>query len=249
VVLLALAPILLSSCGGGGGDVTLTVYAASSLAHAFPIYAENVLQQPADFTFGGSDQLATQIQNGASPDLFASADTRYPQRLHETGLVGKPVDFAANSLVVAAPEAGSHVDSLSDLAKPGLKIAIGKPGTPIGDYTREVLDRLPDSQAKSILDAVAYQEPDAAAIVDRVTGGEADAGFVYSSDVKATAMGLEAVELPDTLQPDVTYAIAVVSGAAHPDEAQAFVDGLRSRNGQQILHENGFLRVPDGNRP
>jgi len=153
------------------------------------------------------------------------------------------VDFTANRLVLAVPK-GSAVNSLDDVAKPGVKLAIGSATVPIGSYTRQVLSGLPSLERNQILANVKTAEPDVAGIVGKLTQGAVDAGFVYATDVEATGGKLAAVQLSGKLQPTVIYAAAVVKGSKHHDQAQAFLDGLRGGAGQSPLRNAGFQRVP-----
>src|SRR3712207_2596263 len=135
--------LLLSACAlavaGCGGEDDLRVSAASSLKKALTDYGGSFDDARARFSFAGSDELAAQIRRGARPDVFAAANTKLPQELHEEGLVERPVTFAGNRLVLAVPARESAVDSLDDLRAPGTAIAIGSESVPIGSYTREVL--------------------------------------------------------------------------------------------------------------
>ena len=241
-VLVALAG--LAACGNddeeGGGE--LIVSAASSLEPAFTAYAEEA-GIDAKQSFAGSDELAAQIRQGVKPDVYAAANTSLPDELHAEGLVGEPVVFATNRLVLAVP-AGSGIDALDDLTQEGLSIAIGEEGVPVGDYTREVLSRLESDQSDGILANVRSEEPDVAGIVGKLTQGAVDAGFVYVTDVTATGGELEAIELPARLQPEVAYGAAVVEGAENPDEATAFIDGLLSGAGADALRQAGFGPPP-----
>jgi molybdate transport system substrate-binding protein len=244
IALLAL-PATLASCGGeGGGDGSsaLIVSAASSLEPAFTAYAERA-GIDARQSFAGSDELAAQIRQGVTPDVYAAANTTLPEELHADGLVEKPVVFASNSLVLAVP-AGSEIDSLEALTQPGITIAIGDPSVPIGTYTREVLDRLPSEESDAILANVRSQEPEVSGIVGKLTQGAVDAGFVYATDVTATEGELKAIELPARLQPDVAYGAAVLVGAENPTDAQEFLDGLLDGAGADALEDAGFKRPP-----
>jgi molybdate transport system substrate-binding protein len=89
-------------------------------------------------SFAGSDELAAQIRQGLEPDVYAAANTSLPQDLHADGLLGKPVEYATNELVLAVPR-DSDIRTLDDLTQHGVKIAIGSESVPIGSYTREVL--------------------------------------------------------------------------------------------------------------
>jgi molybdate transport system substrate-binding protein len=138
VLLAATAAVAMAACGSsdeggsttgdGGGD--LVVSAASSLTDALPVYARS-LAGATRFQFAGSDELAAQIRQGVKPDVFAAASPRFPDQLHAEGLVGRPVAFATNRLVLAVPQ-DSGIRSLIDLTKPGTTIAIGSAEVPIG---------------------------------------------------------------------------------------------------------------------
>ena len=228
-----------STAPAGGGQ--LVVSAASSLEPAFTAYAEQA-GYDAKQSFAGSDDLAAQIRQGVTPDVYAAANTSLPDDLYKDGLVEKPVVFATNTLVLAVP-AGSDIDSLDDLTG-DVTLAIGDEGVPVGDYTREVLDRLPAEESGAVLDNVRSLEPDVAGIVGKLTQGAVDAGFVYSTDVVATDGALEAIDVPADLQPDVAYGAAVVDGADNADGAQAFIDGLLDGDGAAALADAGFGPPP-----
>jgi len=231
----------LAGCGGSDRR-QLRVSAASSLQDAFTEYARSSFPgEEIHQSFAGSDQLAAQIEQGAKPDVFASANTRYPQMLHREGLVEAPDVFARNRLVLAVP-AGSDIHSLSDVARPAVSLVIGDPAVPVGSYTGEVLGRLPEGERTTILANVRSREPEVSSIVGKLAEGAADAGFVYITDVRASAGALRAIALPGRLQPDVAYGIAAVTNAPDPDLARRFVQGLMPGGpGARLLQQAGFL--------
>jgi molybdate transport system substrate-binding protein len=241
VVGLALA--VLAGCGGDDETPQLTVSAAASLKQAFTQYGHDLPEARARFSFAGSDELAAQIEQGVKPDVYAAANTKLPQQLYEKGLVEQPTVFAGNRLVLAVP-AGSGIGALEDLATNGVALAVGAEDVPVGAYTRTVLDKLPAAQRRAILANVRTEEPDVAGITGKLTQGAVDAGFLYVSDVRATDGALEAIELPDALQPDVAYGVAVVKGARHPREARAFIAGLLDGEGARALERAGFEPPP-----
>jgi molybdate transport system substrate-binding protein len=222
----------------------LTVSAASSLTKAFTEYGTQFSAANAKFSFAGSDQLAAQIQQGVKPDVFASANTKLPDTLYAKGLVSKPTLFTSNRLVIAVPAGSSTVRSVADLAKPGVTIAIGSASVPIGSYTLKVLSHLPAAERKAILANVRSEEPDVKGVIAKVTEKAVDAGFVYVTDVTVTSGKAIAIQLPNGLKPLAAYAVAVVTGAPHPSQAQAFIAGLVSGAGQQDLLNAGFLPPP-----
>jgi molybdate transport system substrate-binding protein len=145
--------------------------------------------------------------------------------------------------VLAVPQ-DSRIDSLDDLTKPGTTIVMGDPTVPVGSYTREVLGELPADQRQAIYDKVRSEEPDVSGISGKLTQGAADAGFVYVTDVTASAGELKAIQLPAELQPNVAYGAAVVTGATNPDGARKFIDGLLNGGGATALEKAGFKPPP-----
>jgi molybdate transport system substrate-binding protein len=241
LAVLAAVALLGAGCGGDDGKPTIKVSAASSLKTAFESYGKEFASAKASFSFAGSDELAAQIRQGVKPDVYAAANTKLPDQLYASGLAEKPVEFAANRLVIAIPAQSGRVTSIGDLAKPGVTIAAGSPTVPVGSYTRQVITRLPHAEAAAIEHNIRSNEPDVAGVVAKVAEGAVDAGFVYTTDVKAAAGKLGAVEIPARLEPRVVYGAAVVKGAGHPDQAQRFIDGLLAGNGLRALVNAGFL--------
>jgi molybdate transport system substrate-binding protein len=216
----------------------LVVFAAASLTEALPAINE----QP-NYSFAGSDQLAFQIQQGARADVFAAASPKYPDLLYAQGLLEKPIAFATNSLVLIVPKSNpAHIRAVDDLAKPNVKIVIGDPAVPVGSYTQTVLKNL--GLTTAVMKNVVSEESDVKAVVAKVTLGEADAGFVYVTDVRPVRGKVLAIALRASAQPKVVYEVAVVKGTKHLRAAHRFVTELIRRRGQDVLVRYGFGRRP-----
>ena len=234
LVLAALAAALvLAPVGGAGSSARVTVYAASSLTEALP----RIDTRP-NYSFAGSNQLAFQIKQGAPADVFASASPSYTQALYREGLVERPRTFASNALVLAVPRSNpAGLRSVFDLRDKNVRLVVGSAAVPVGDYTRRVLRRLGLSDA---LDKVVSQEPDVKSIVGKVALGEADAGFVYRTDVRAASDRLRAIAIPAWAQPAVRYEVVVVRASRHRAEARRFVAALATPRARRLLRQAGF---------
>jgi molybdate transport system substrate-binding protein len=218
----------------------LTVFAAASLTDALPKLAARDR-----YSFGGSDALATQIEHGAPADVFASANTSLPARLHARGLVERPVAFTRNALVVVVPASNpAQIESVRDLARRGVTVVVANASVPVGGYTRKVLARL--GLVKRVDGNVVSREADVRSVLAKVSLGQADAGFVYATDARTVAKKVHVIRIPAAAQPDVTYAAAVVSRSPHRRAARAFVARLRSAAGQALLARYGFLPLGRG---
>jgi molybdate transport system substrate-binding protein len=211
----------------------LAIFAAASLTAVFP-----GIDRAPRFQFGGSDQLAFQIREGAPADVFASASPRYANELHARGLCSKPRVFATNTLVLIVPRANpGHVHSVYDLRRHGIKLVVGASGVPIGDYTRKLLAKL---HLRSALSNVVSNETDVKLVVAKVALGEADAGFVYRTDVKPARKRVVQIALPAAAQPTVRYELCIPTRRRHPQLASRFVREVLSKRGRAALQAAGF---------
>jgi len=237
--LLVAASILaaVAYAGSHGSRPRLTVFAAASLTDVFP-----KIDAHARYSFGGSNMLAAQIQQGLPADVFASANVGLPWQLHRKGLVTRPVVFTANRLVIVLAHGNPlHLASVRGLEKPGLRIVMAAAGVPVGDYTRKVLKRLGLSD---LVDKAVSQETDVREVLSKVVLGEADAGFVYATDAKTVHGKVSLLGIPKSAQPQVLYAAAAVKSSTHRQAAKAWIKRLLRKPAQRKLRAAGFLRVP-----
>jgi molybdate transport system substrate-binding protein len=213
----------------------LTVFAAASLTNVMP-----QIDSHQQYSFGGSNTLAAQIRQGAPADVFASANTALPQQLYDEGLVEKPVVFTRNALIMIVPKANpAHLHSVYDLRQDGIKLVVAAPGVPVGDYTRIVLHNL---GLDSALSNVVSNETDVREVLAKVALGEADAGFVYTTDARTVRGKVATIGIRWSAQPIVQYAVAVVKASSHKAAARAFVAKLIRPVAQTKLQAAGFLR-------
>ncbi|OPY27185.1 MAG: molybdate ABC transporter periplasmic molybdate-binding protein [Methanocella sp. PtaU1.Bin125] len=235
----------------------LTVFAAASLTSAFneikPAFEAVQPGASVVYNFDGSQALRTQIEQGASADVFASASASHMNALKNQGLMNNAsvVTFTNNKLAVIVPKDNpAQVNNLADLAKPGVKIVIGTKDVPVGSYTLQILDKMANDTAygsayrTAVMANVVSQETTVNYVVSKVALGEADAGFVYVSDVPAEYRDkVTTIAIPDSLNVIAVYPIGIVGETKGQALAQAYIDFVRSDAGKAILTKNGFSPV------
>ncbi len=246
VAALAVAA-LCSSCGTSAPastspsavSGTITVFAASSLTAAYTAIGRDFEKaHPGSMiklSFGGSSTLVAQIQQGAIGDIFASADQPNMQKAVDAGLVAEsPSIFAHNRLeIVVGAGNPKHITGLSNLAQSGLIVVVCAPAVPCGRYAAQAL------QKAGMTVKPASQETDVKAVVSKVALGEADAGIVYVTDVKAAGSGVQGVEIPLSLNVVADYPVAILKDSQNAPLAKAFVSYLLGA-GQPTLARYGF---------
>ena len=232
----------------------ITVFAAASLIDAFSEVASDFRSTnpdaSVDFNFAGSPTLVTQLGQGATADVLATADTTNMRNALDAGSVqdaGKT--FAKNALVIVVPKSNpGGVTTPKDLAKPGLKLVLAQEDVPVGNYARQALDKFAasatygaDFNAK-VLANVVSEEPNVKAVVTKVQLGEADAGIAYLTDVTSGVSGdIMEIAIPDEFNVIATYPIALTKTPGAPAVAQAFIDYVLSAEGQATLTKYGFI--------
>lgn len=137
-----------SSAASGGTDqtsATLTIFAAASLKNVFPkIYEEFKKTHPnytIEFSFGGSSELATQINNGAEADVFASANEKQMKVASDAGNVdaANTKIFATNTLTLVTPPSNpAGITKLEDVTKESVKLVVCAEQVPCGAATKQL---------------------------------------------------------------------------------------------------------------
>jgi molybdate transport system substrate-binding protein len=251
VTLAASLALSAAACGSasGSGPTTLTVLAASSLSRVLPRIADEFTRVHPDvkvrFSFGGTDALVVQIEQGSPADVFAGASSKYGDQLFEGGLVEPPRAFATNLLVLVVPPSNpAGIRSPRDLAKKGIKLVIGAETVPVGSYTRQVLAKMDalygPAYSTSALANVVSNEENVEGVLTKVRLGEADAGFVYVTDARAAGDSVRVLRLPDQAQTMATYPIAVIGSSSSVALARRFQAFVLGRVGQRVLASAGF---------
>jgi molybdate transport system substrate-binding protein len=260
LVLSGLVVALLAGCGAGaegdGGEEggTLTVFAASSLTDAFGVLAKSFEEQNPGTevrqTFESSSTLLTQIQQGAPADVFASAAEEEMNTAVDDGLVaGEPEIFARNREVVMVPSDNpANIESLRDLARPGIKLVLAQEGVPAADYALEILGKADAEYGgnfeQDVLSNVVSREADVRASVSRVALGDADATFGYASDYTPDVSDrVRVIQIPENLNIIATYPIAALKEVEDAELAQEWVELVVSDEGQRVLETWGFAPV------
>ncbi|WP_395817525.1 molybdate ABC transporter substrate-binding protein [Curtobacterium flaccumfaciens] len=223
-----------------GPTGSITVFAAASLQQTFTTLGKQFeTANPGAsirFSFAGSSDLVTQIQNGAPADVFASADEANMAKLSSTDLAsGSPQDFATNVLEIAvAPGNPKGITDLDDLTAPGVQLVTCAAPVPCGAATAKVesasgVDLEPVSEEQSVTD-----------VLGKVESGQADAGLVYVTDVRGASGKVDGVPFDESGKAVNTYPIGVLRESQDPALAQAFSEYVRSAAGQRVLADAGF---------
>ncbi len=247
----ALLALVLAACGSSGSSAsgqssgkltgTVIVFAAASLNSAFDkIGSQFEKAHPGvtvKFSYAGSSSIATQIKQGAPADVFASANGQNMTTVTDDALAsGTPKVFARNKLeIMVAAGNPMHIKSVSDLAANGVKVAVCAPAVPCGSYSAQVFKKA------GVTVKPVSEETSVSSVVTKVSLGEADAGIVYVTDVKAAGSKVAGVAIPADQNVTADYPIVALKDAPNPGAAAAFVSYVLSSSGRDVLTSYGFL--------
>lgn len=226
----------------------LLVFAAASLADALQEVRVRYESNSADrvaFNFDGSSKLARQIMAGAPADLFFSADEAKMDHLQAGGfiLADTRVRALSNTLVLITGAAETRIKRPADLRAPWCKrLALAQPDSvPAGIYAKTYL------QAQGLWEELAgnvIPTENVRAALAAVASGNADAAFVYRTDVSSSTKVRIAYAVPAGEAPSITYPLAVVKGTRQEKAARQFHAYLCSPVAAAVFERYGFTVLP-----
>jgi len=259
--MLGVMVIVLAVSASARAD-TLMVMAAGSLRaavtdllHRFPLQSDTV--DPPEF--GPSGLMRQKIENGATVDVFASADMLQPRQLAAGHPERTVIHFARNSLcVLSRPSQDLNEDNLLErLLDPAVRIATSTPGSdPLGTYSWEVFARADALKpgARATLEAKAKKlvgggektpplVPGKGAVEGIFLSDQADVMLIYCSAVQALQRempSLTSIKLPAILTVEPAYGMVMLDSKP---VALRFVAFVMSEEGQATLRSYGFEPV------
>lgn len=235
------------------------VYAAGSLRDALTEIArdhEARTGQKVVLTFAASGLLRERIEQGAPAQVFASADTKHPQRLANQGQWQAPVVFTRNTLCALAQGAVAVTPDtlLSTMLQPQVRLGISTPkADPAGDYAWALFQKADALQpgATARLETKALQLTGGANSAQAPAGcntyawvmeqNRADVFLTYCTNAvaaRAEVPSLQVVTVPEALQVGVAYGLTVRAGASA--QAQAFAQAVLQPPAQAVFRRLGF---------
>ena len=227
-----------SDAGSGGGDQKLVVLAAASLTGVFEDLADDFEAAhdgvEVEFSFGSSTDLAEQAADGAPGDVLATADEKSMQVAQDAEATGgDAVTFATNTMVlVTPPDDPGKISSIDDLG--GTTWVRCADEVPCGRVALGLIE------SNGVTAEPASLEEDVKSTLEKVTSGEADAGFVYATDALAAGDAVKVVEIADAADQPTSYFLATLAQSEDGDLAQEWIDLVMSDAGQATLAEAGF---------
>jgi len=244
--LLVMMAMVVGSAVSARAATELLVSAASSLTDAFKEIGQNYqVQHPGvtvRFNFAATGPLLQQIEQGAPVDVFAAADQQFMDKAEQDGFVlsATRTDFTANSLVLISPAGNAELKGVADLASPQVvKISIGNPdAAPVGRYTKAALEKqgLWETLAPKFIMGSSVKQA-----LEYVMRGEVEAGCVFATDATIVSEKVRVVSEIPTVKP-IVYPVAVVAASAQKEQAQAFIEFVKSTEGQAVLTKYGFRK-------
>ncbi|OFL79578.1 molybdate-binding protein [Corynebacterium sp. HMSC077D10] len=203
-------------------SVQLALFAASSTRVLNEAMEKAAADIPATLTFnnGGSAALVQQIKEGAPADLLLTASKKTMDQAVADGTVDEPQTLAENVMVMVVPKGNpAGITSLDDVNE-DTTFVLCDPTVPCGDVSTKIMDdKGLDLKADSL-------ESQVADVLGKVTSGEADAGWVYSTDAAAAGDAVEVIEIPGAEKFTNSILGATVKDSEHKDAATKLLNTL-----------------------
>ena len=228
-----------ASASGGVQKATgkVTVLAAASLQNAFEEIEKTVEKDnpglDVTFDFQGSQDLVSSLAGGNSADVLATANNSTMKTAADQKLVGDQTEFATNVLTLIVPKGNPKKITGLDSSLEGANLVICAPEVPCGEATKKL------AAAQGVTLNPVSEEQKVTDVRGKVESGEADAGIVYTTDAAAAKDKADKIDIPDGGVVN-HYPIAQTAKPENPAGAQAFIDAVTGKAGQEILAKHGF---------
>ncbi|GAA1901129.1 molybdate ABC transporter substrate-binding protein [Arthrobacter gandavensis] len=248
-VSLVVSLLTLAACSNGPGPqqggtqdagAELTVFAAASLKEPFTELARDFEAANPGSTvrlnLAGSTDLAAQLLAGAPADVFAAADEANMAKVLQGSLAaGEPQVIATNQLTIAVPPGNpAGITGFRDLAENRAQVVVCAVQVPCGAAAQQI------EQAAGLVLSPVSEESSVTGVMGKVISGEADAGLVYVTDIRAAGDKVQEVPLPEAREAVNRYPLVRLAGSDNTQLADAFIRFVSSANGQATLQEAGF---------
>jgi molybdenum ABC transporter molybdate-binding protein len=259
---IALVALFLMLVGVGGyfattggteiGGATLTTFIAANFTDANDALVEEFEGQregtQVESNYAGTQVLFLQLQQGASADIFLSADLDYAEQAQEEGLIDSFSEVSQNEEVIVVPSGNpAGITSLEDLGTKPVELVIGVDTVPIGKYTREIFENADEGYgpdfSDSVMENVVSEETNTREVAQKIALGEGEAAIIYRTDVTPSIEdSVEVIEIPEEYNVKAFNYAGVVAGTPNPELAQEYLDFILSPEGQEIMR--GFEYEP-----
>ena len=251
-----------SSSSAPAEAVELHVFAAASMTETMDQIIESYKAVAPNVTilqtYDSSGTLKTQIQEGADCDLFISAAPKQMNALdgslkdnadkNPDGLdmidTSSRVDLLENKVTLVVPEGNpkgiESFDQLAELLKSGdVLLAMGNSDVPVGQYALKIFSYYGLEEADLAAAGVLTYGSNVKEVTTQVSEGVVDCGVIYATDAYSAGLTVVSSATADMCG-QVIYPAAVLSGSAHPAEAQAFLDYLKGADASAAFEAVGF---------
>lgn len=243
--------------------VELVVFAAASMTETLTELANNYVSKNEHvkiiMTFDSSGTLKKQIEEGAICDIFLSAaqkqmdalDSAAPAEKNPDGLdfvlQGSRFNILENKVALAVPDGNpkdikSYEDLKDKLIAGGILLCMGNADVPVGQYTSKILKYFELDEEALARDGKITYASNVKEVTSQVKEGAVDCGIIYQTDAKSA--GLEVVDTATAeMCGQVIYPVAVMKESKNPEEAEAFLEYLKSDAADAVFEAVGFTPI------
>ncbi len=232
------------------GGATLTTFIAANFTDANDELVEEFEGQregmQVESNYAGTQVLFLQLQQGASADIFLSADLDYAEQAQEEGLIDSFSEVSQNEEVIVVPSGNpAGITGLEDLGTKPVELVIGVDTVPIGKYTRQIFENANEGYgsdfSENVMDNVVSEETNTREVAQKIALSEGEAAVIYRTDVTPSIEdSVEVIEIPEEYNVKAFNYVGVTADAPNPELAQDYLDFMLSPEGQEIMQEFGY---------
>ena len=229
---------------------SMQIYAASSLTDVLNQLIDeynNVSQSAVTISYAGSSTLRKQIEFGATPDIFISADEIQFKKIQESDMLSKsPYKLAENKLAMITNN--PNIKTLEDVIKDDISIVVGMNEVPIGSYTNQLLDNINDEgiyhgdYSDLFNTNIVSKERNVKMVMSKVVLKEIDVAVVYETDYTSIDNNeIYKIHIPENVNIKTSIYAGILNQSLKDSLGKDFLNYISSDELKHIWLQYGFI--------
>ncbi len=226
------------------GERSIVVHCGSSMRLAAEELATEFTKRydtAVHFNFGGTETLLPQIELGVKGDIFICHDPFAEMLQKKGGLLVRAETIGYLEPTVIVPVGNPKgIHSLSDLAKPGLKVGLPDARfATCGQLLQDALKKMGVADAVQNNTRVEFRSHNDVAMA--LVAGLIDAGVAWNFTVPAYKGRLESID-PGCDFPETRVTVCLLQNTTDREMAEKFMEFILSKEGRAEFERGGYVK-------
>ncbi len=194
--------------------------------------------------YAGAGYLLAKIEATKSGDIFMPGDYIYVRKLLDKGEIIEYKNFTKHIPVIVVPKDNpKNITCFEDLAKPGVRLAIGDENIAIGVAIKKILakaEKYHPGISEKIMENVVVKGATVKQVLLYAIEGQVDAAVVWRADALENKDKVDIIPINESYNVIKSVPIAILKFTKDKELARKFYEFVLTK-GKEIFEKHGFV--------